>query len=60
MDAIHTYATQPNVVERSSIGSDEFDSQYVSVDHASPSRSIPELDSFVTFSIGSTLQVTRD
>jgi hypothetical protein len=30
------------------------------MDHASSSRTIPELDSFVTFSIGSTSQVTRD
>ena len=60
MDVINAYTTQPNVVKWSSVGSDEFDSRHVSMDHASPSRSIPELDSFVTFSIGSNSQVTRD
>lgn len=30
------------------------------MDHASPSRSIPDLDSFATFTTGSTLHVTRD
>ena len=52
VDVIHAYTTQPSIVEWSSIGADEFDSQHVSMDHASPSRSIPELDSFPTFSIG--------
>ena len=60
VNVIHAYTTQPSVVEWSSIGSDEFDSQHVSMDHTSPSRSILELDSFATFSIGSTSQVTRD
>ena len=49
-----------NVVKESRVGLDEFCSEHVLVDHTSPSRSIPELDSFVTFSIGSTSQVTKD
>ena len=60
MDVIYAYATQPSVVEWSSIGPDKFDSQHVSMGHASPSRSIPKLESFAMFSIGLTLQVTRD
>ena len=50
VDVIHAYATQQNVVEISSIGSDEFGLQHVLVDHVGPSRSIPDLDSFATFS----------
>lgn len=60
VDVIHTYATQPNVVEESSIGSNEFGLQIALVDHAGPSRSIPNLDLFATFTIGSNLHVTRD
>ena len=60
MDVIHAYATQLNVFEEYSIGLDEFGSQNILVDHVGPSRPIPYLDSFATFTIGSTLHVTRD
>lgn len=60
MDVIYAYATQPNVVKESSIGLDEFGLQYALVDHVDPSRSIFDLDSFATFTIGSTSHVTRD
>lgn len=60
VDVIHTYATKPNVVDKSSIGSNEFGSQYAFMDHTSPSRSISDLDSFATFTIGSPSHVTRD
>lgn len=60
LDFIHAYATQPNVVEESSIGSDKFGLQNALVDHVGPSRFVPNLDSFVMFTIGSTSHVTGD
>lgn len=61
VDFIHAYSTQPNVVEESSLGSDNFGSQTtLLVDHNGPSRPIPDLGSFGTFPMGSTSHVTRD
>ena len=52
VDFIYAYITQPNVVEESSIGLDDFGSQNFLVDHVGPSKPIPNLDSFATFTIG--------
>lgn len=60
VDVIHTYAIQPNGLDEPSIGIDEFGSQSALVGHTGPSRTIPNLDTFMTFTIGSTLHVTRD
>lgn len=60
VDVIHAYATQPNVVEDSRIGSDEFGSKNALVDHVGPSSSILDMDSFAMLTIGLTLHVTRD
>lgn len=60
VDVIHVYATQANIVEESSLGSDEFGSKTTIVDHTDPSRSIFDLDAFGNFTIGSTSHVTRD
>lgn len=55
---IHVYATQSNVVDESSLGHDEFGSQFSLVDHVGPSRYIPNLDSFGVFPIGLTFCIT--
>ena len=60
VDVIHAYVTQPNVVNESRVGSEELDSQYAFVDHASSSRAIPDLDTLATFNIGSPSHVTKD
>ena len=59
MDVMHAYITQPNIVDESRIGSDELDSQFSLVNHADVSRSCPNLDSFGSFSIISTSDVTK-
>ena len=60
MDVIHTYATQPDIVDESHVGSDGLDSHIALVDHVDPSKMNFDLDSFEAFSIGSTSPVTKD
>lgn len=60
LNVVHAYATQPNVVEESTLGLDEFGKKTALVDCVVSSMPISNLNSFATFIIGSTSHVTRD
>lgn len=60
VDVIHTYSDQPDVVDESCVGCDEFNPRIALVDHVGPSLSNLDLDTFGAYPIGSTSLVTRD
>ena len=60
IDVIHSYSSQPDIVDESSVGTDESNPHVTLVDHASYSMMNPNPDSPKVDLIDSTFLVTRD
>lgn len=60
VDMIHTYSDQPNIVDESYIGSNDFNPHIALMDHIGPSMTNLDLDTFGAYPIESTSLVIRD
>ena len=60
IDIVHTYSSQPELVENSCVGSDDLNSHVTLVDDYSLIRMNPYLDSLGSYLIDSDSFVTRD